>query len=43
MNPWPFVIASYGITTFATVALVLWSYVSMRRAERDAEAVTRRR
>ncbi len=33
MNPWPFVIAAYAVAIVATSALVLWAYVSMRRAE----------
>ena len=41
MNPWPFVIAAYGVTVGATVALVLWAYVSMRRAEAAADALKR--
>lgn len=36
MNPWPFVAAAYAVTIIATVALVLWSYASMRRAEAAA-------
>ena len=35
MNPWPFVIAAYGITGVATLGLLLWSYMMMRRAEAD--------
>lgn len=34
MNPWPFVIAAYGLTLGATGALVLGSWWAMRRAER---------
>jgi len=41
MNPWPFVIAAYALTLAATIALVLWSHVAMRRAEREAEALRR--
>ncbi len=37
MNPWPFVIAAYGLTLLATAALVLLSLRSMRRAEAAAE------
>jgi hypothetical protein len=42
MNPWPFVIAAYGVAVALTVALLLWSYASMRRAEAAAEALKRR-
>jgi heme exporter protein CcmD len=34
MNPWPFVIAAYGITLAAIAALVLWSWLTMRGSER---------
>jgi hypothetical protein len=43
MNQWSFVITAYGLVGLATVALVLWSYLSMRGAEADADAVKRRR
>jgi hypothetical protein len=39
MNPWPFVIGAYSVATGATVTLLLWSYVSMRRAEAAADAL----
>ena len=41
MNPWPFIIAAYGLTIGGAFGLALWSYLAMRRAERDAEAVRR--
>ena len=34
MNPWPFVIAAYGVTLGGTALLVLLSWLAMRRAER---------
>jgi heme exporter protein CcmD len=34
MNPWPFVIAAYGVTFLAAAGLALWSWLEMRRAER---------
>lgn len=34
MNPWPFVAAAYGLTLGGTAALVVASYVAMRRGER---------
>lgn len=37
MNPWPFIIAAYGITACGTIAVVLWSYLSMRSAEKKAD------
>ena len=42
MNPWPFVIAAYGIAVALTVALLLWAYASMRRAEAAADALKKR-
>ena len=42
MNPWPFVIAAYAVTIAATAALLLWSYLAMRRAEAAADALKRR-
>jgi heme exporter protein CcmD len=37
MNPWPFVIGAYAVALVATAALLLLSYASMRRAERDSD------
>lgn len=42
MNRWVFVIAAYAVALAGTVALVLWSYAAMRRAEREAEALRSR-
>jgi hypothetical protein len=42
LNPWPFVIAAYGATITLTTALLLWGYLSMRRAEAAADAVRRK-
>ena len=42
MNQWAFVTAAYGVALLATLGLVAWAYLSMRKAERDAEAVKRR-
>jgi len=42
MNPWPFVIAAYATATALTAALLLWAYISMRRAEAAADALTRK-
>ena len=38
MNPWPFVIAAYGIVVASTLALTLASWLSMLRAEAAAES-----
>ena len=42
MNAWPFVFAAYGIAVALTVALLLWAYASMRRAEIAADALKRK-
>ena len=42
MNQWSFVIAAYGIAALATIGLVAWAYLCMRKAEGDAETVKRR-
>ena len=42
MNPWPFVIAAYGITGIGTLSLLLWAWRGMRSAEAQAEAMKRR-
>ena len=34
MNPWPFVIAAYGITFAAVTGLILWSWLAMRGSDR---------
>ena len=42
MNPWPFVIAAYATAIALTVALLLWAFASMRRAEAAADALQRK-
>jgi hypothetical protein len=42
MNPWPFVIAAYGVAIALTLALLLWAFASMRRAEARADSLKRR-
>jgi hypothetical protein len=42
MNPWPFVIAAYGVAIALTAALLLWTSASMRRAEAAAERLKRK-
>jgi hypothetical protein len=39
VNQWPFVIAAYGFAVALTVALLLWAFASMRRAEAAADAL----
>ena len=40
---WPFIVGAYAIGGAGTIGLVLWSYLSMRRAEAAAEALRRDR
>ena len=42
MNPWPFVTAAYLVAIGLTAALLVWSFVSMRRAEAVADALKRK-
>ena len=37
LDPWPFVIAAYGLGVAATLVLIGWSWLAMRRAERRRE------
>ena len=41
MNQWSFVLAAYAVVVFATAALVVTSWMAMRRAEAEAEALRR--
>lgn len=38
MNPWTFVTAAYAIGVGATLAMVAWSLLSMRRAEKRRDS-----
>jgi len=42
VNPWPFVIGAYGVVIASTIALLLWAFASMRRAEAAADALKRK-
>lgn len=37
MNHWPFIVAAYAITIASTIALTLWSWAAMRRAEAQVD------
>ena len=39
IDPWPFIIAAYAIGLLGTLAMTLWSWRAMRRAERDVAAL----
>ena len=42
MNHWPFIAAAYAISLIGTFAVTIVSLAGMRRAERQADALTRR-
>jgi hypothetical protein len=42
LDPWPFVIAAYALGVAATLALVAWSWWTMRAAERRRGAARAR-
>ncbi|MEA3012642.1 MAG: hypothetical protein QOD42_1187 [Sphingomonadales bacterium] len=42
VDPWPFILAAYALTVLGTAGLTLWSCLAMRRAEADADAVSKR-
>jgi hypothetical protein len=41
MNHWPFIIAAYAVTALGTIAVSLWSYLAMRKAEVAAAEIGR--
>jgi len=41
MTHWPFVTAAYATTIGGTIALLLWAFLSMRRAEAKADSLKR--
>ncbi|WP_417609455.1 heme exporter protein CcmD [Parasphingorhabdus sp.] len=43
MNHWPFVFASYAIVLLCTVAVIVVSYAAMRKAEKKAEQLGKRK
>jgi hypothetical protein len=43
MNPWPFVLAAYGVTFLGTLVLCVASWRGMRAAEKRADGVKRER
>ncbi len=42
MSHWPFILAAYALTLLATLGTALWSFAAMRRAEADADALSKR-
>ena len=43
MNPWPFVIASFGLAFGGMALLLVQSWLAMRAAERRADEIGQRR
>ena len=43
MTHWPFILGAYAFALLGTIGVTLWSWLAMRRAEADAEAVRRER
>lgn len=43
MNHWPFVIASYAIVLVSTGGVILWAYAAMRRSEKKAEQLSKKK
>ncbi|MBB5985680.1 MULTISPECIES: heme exporter protein CcmD [Sphingobium] len=42
MNPWPFIIAAYGLTALALIGTSLWAWLSARRLEARAAQLSGR-
>jgi hypothetical protein len=42
VDPWPFIVAAYALTIAGTLGMALWSFLAMRRAEADADALGKR-
>jgi hypothetical protein len=42
VDPWPFILAAYAVTILATLVVTFWSWRAMRKAEREAEALSDR-
>ena len=42
LDPWPFIAAAYAIGIGATLALIAWSWLSMRHAEKRRDKARER-
>ena len=42
LDQWDFVIAAYAVGLVGTLAMLVWSWLAMRRAERRRDEVRRR-
>ena len=43
MSHWPFIIGAYAVAILGTAGMTLWAWAAMRRAEADAEKMSRAR
>lgn len=43
MNHWTFVTAAYALTAACSLAVLLWSYLDMRRAEKAVQDLENRK
>lgn len=43
MNHWTFIIAAYGLTAVGSLAVLVWSYFDMRRAEKAVQDLENRK
>ncbi|MEO9600455.1 heme exporter protein CcmD [Parasphingorhabdus sp.] len=43
MNHWPFIYAAYAIVLIGTAGVIVNSYAMMRKAERKAEQLSKRK
>jgi hypothetical protein len=43
VSHWPFIIAAYVLTLLGTGGVTLWSWLAMRRAEGEVDALRRDR
>ena len=39
MSHWPFILGAYAAALLGTAGLAVWSFVAMRRAEREADGL----
>lgn len=42
LDQWDFVIAAYAVGLVGTIAMIVWSWLAMRRAEKRRDKVRRR-
>jgi len=42
LDQWDFVIAAYAVGLVGTIAMIVWSWLAMRRAEKRRDEVRRR-